>query len=141
LPAAALVDPATRQASLALAGLAVSAALGPGIADGEDGSGLSGVVRLIWTAAMAVCVLPTVAVALLGETARVRALAWYAGATGFAAAAAPWLIRAALGLPRAQSYNSTELRFALIFFLSGVISGSLYWLLAGRDAGQQRATR
>ncbi|HUZ91182.1 MAG TPA: hypothetical protein VMU78_04690, partial [Methylocella sp.] len=55
--------------------------------------------------------------------------------TGFVAAAAPWLIRATLHLPRASGYNFAELRFALVFFLGGLISGSVYWLLAGRDAG------
>jgi hypothetical protein len=90
-------------------------------------------------AVVTVCVAPLVAVALIGEVAKVRAFAWYSGATGMAAASAPWLIRVALRLPRAIDYSSVELRFALIFFFTGLISGSVYWFLAGRSADGRRA--
>ena len=62
-------------------------------------------------------------------------IAWYTCATGCAAALAPWLIRVTLHLPRAAGYNLAQLRFAFVFFLAGLISGFVYWLLAGRDAG------
>jgi hypothetical protein len=41
--------------------------------------------HFVWLAVMTVCVVPVVAVAAIGEVARVRALSWYAGATGLAA--------------------------------------------------------
>jgi hypothetical protein len=91
--------------------------------------------RFVWMAVVTVCAFPVIVVGLIGEIARVRALLWYASATGFVAGSSPWLIRAALHLPRAAGYNFEELRFALVFFLGGLISGSVYWLLAGRDAG------
>ena len=91
--------------------------------------------RFVWLAAVLVCALPVIVVAWIGEIARTRGLLWYAGATAFAAASAPWIIRATLHLPRAAGYNFAELRFGLIFFLGGLISGWIYWLIAGRDAG------
>jgi hypothetical protein len=135
LPVAALADPVTRAAGFALIEFAVWALADADIADGIYGGGLAALIRLAWTAVMTVCAVPVVAVASIGEVARVRALSWYAGATATAAASAPWLIRAALHLPRAADYNFVELRFAFVFFLGGLISGSVYWLLAGRDAG------
>ena len=115
--------------------LPVAALVDAEIADGLDCGGLPALTRFVWVAVMTVCVVPVVAAASIGEVAKVRALSWYAGATGLAAASAPWLIRATLHLPRAAGYNFAELRFALVFFFAGLISGSVYWLLAGRDAG------
>ena len=135
LPVAALVDPVTRAAGFALIQFAVWALADAEIADGLDCGDLPALTRFVWMAVMTVCVVPVVAVASIGEVARVRALSWYAGATGLAAASAPWLIRATLHLPRAAGYNFAEFRFALVFFFAGLISGSVYWLLAGRDAG------
>ena len=135
LPVAALADPETRAAGFALIEFAVWALADAESADGLDCGCLPELTRFVWLAVKTVSVDPDVAVAAIGEIARVRALSWYAGATGLAAASAPWLIRATLHLPRAASYNFAELRFALVFFFAGLISGSVYWLLAGRGAG------
>lgn len=135
LPVAALVDPVTRAAGFALIQFAVSALAGADIGDGIYGGGLAALTRFVWTAVMTVCAVPVIAVASIGEIASVRALSWYAGATGFAAAFAPWLIRAVFHLPRAADVSFAELRFAIVFFIAGLISGSVYWFLAGRDAG------
>jgi hypothetical protein len=135
LPVAALADPVTRAAGFALIQFAIWALADADFADRLNGGGLAALTRFVWTAVVTVCVVPVFAVAAIGEVARVRALSWYAGATAAAAASAPWLIRAALHLPRAADYNFVELRFAFVFFLAGLIAGSVYWLLAGRDAG------
>jgi hypothetical protein len=135
LPVAALADPVTRAAGFALIQFAVWALADADIADGPNFEGLAALIHLVWKAVMTVSAIPVVAVASIGELAGVRALAWYAGATGLAAASAPWLVRAALRLPRATDYNFVELRFALVFFVTGLISGSVYWLLMGRNAG------
>lgn len=135
LPVAALADPVTRAAGFALIRFAVRVLADADIADGLNGGGLAALTDFVWKAVVTVCAVPVVAVASIGEVARVRALSWYAVATGAAAASAPWLIRAALHMPRAAGYNFVELRFALVFFVAGLISGSVYWLLAGRDAG------
>lgn len=136
VPVAALIDPVTRAATLGLIEFAAAALADAEIPGGFDGDGLAALSTFLWTALAAVCVVPVVVVALLGEIAEVRALAWYAFATAFAAAFGPWLIRAALHLPRAGGYTFAELRFALVFFFGGLISGSVYWLLAGRHARQ-----
>jgi len=135
VPLAAVIDPVTRAAVFALAQYAAFALdmdFAPGLAVGE----LALLTRFVWMAALAVCAAPVIVVSLIGEVARVRGLLWYAGATALLAASAPWLARASLHLPRARSYNDAELRFAIIFFLGGLISGFVYWLLAGRDAGR-----
>jgi hypothetical protein len=132
--AAALIDPVTRAAGFALAQYAVLA-LDSDFAAGPAGGDFALLIGFVWIAVVMVCALPVIVVVLIGEIARIRSLFWYASATGAVAAAAPWLIRAMLHLPRAAGYNFAELRFALVFFLGGLISGSIYWLLAGRDAG------
>ncbi|HMF06068.1 MAG TPA: hypothetical protein VKE72_03530 [Methylocella sp.] len=139
LPLVASVDPVTRSSGFALMQLAVAAIVDPNVVENSGDYSLADLTSFMWMAVITVCVAPLVTVALIGEAARVRAFAWYSGATGIGAASAPWLIRAALRLPRAANYSSTELRFALIFFLTGLISGSIYWFLAGRSAKERRA--
>src|SRR5438105_15273394 len=82
LPVAALADPVTRAAGFALIQFAVWALADAEIADGLDCGGLPALTRFVWLAVTTVCVVPVVAVAAIGEVARVRALSWYAGATG-----------------------------------------------------------
>jgi hypothetical protein len=129
LPVAALVDPVTRTAGFALAEFVVFA-LTSAWAEGSAGEG-NWVVHLGWVAIVSVCVLPLVFAVLLGEIARVRSLFWYAGATGFIAACTPWVVRAAFHLSKASSASPAELRFALLFFCCGLVSGSVYWFIAG----------
>ncbi|MGH6843324.1 MAG: hypothetical protein ACRECU_01090, partial [Methylocella sp.] len=129
LPVAAIIDPVTRAAGFALIQFAVWVLADANIADGLNCAGLAALIHFVWKVVVTVCAVPVVAVALIGEVAKVRALSWYAGATGLAAASAPWVIRAGLHLPRAADYNIAELRFALVFFVAGLISGSVYWLL------------
>jgi hypothetical protein len=134
VPVAVLADPVTRAAAFTFTQFAVLA-LDENLAAGQGGADFILLARFVWMAVVTVCAFPVIVVGLIGEIARVRALLWYASATGFVAGSSPWLIRAALHLPRAAGYNFEELRFALVFFLGGLISGSVYWLLAGRDAG------
>jgi hypothetical protein len=139
LPLVAFFDPVTRSSGVALMELAVAATVDAEVLEGLDTNSLTALTSFMWMVVMSVCVAPLVAVALIGEVAKVHWFVWYAGGTGAVAASAPWLIRAALRLPRAGDYNSVELRFALIFFFTGAISGSIYWFLAGRSAGNRRA--
>ena len=135
LPLAAFVDPVTRSSGLALMQLAVAAIVDAEVVDGLDDFSLTWLTGFMWMAVITVCVAPLVAVALIGEFAKMRTLTWYGGGTGIVAASAPWLIRVALRLPRAVEYSSVELRFALVFFFTGLLSGLVYWFLAGRSAG------
>ena len=136
VPVACLIDPVTRAAGFAFTQYAVSA-LNAEFPAGPENGGLALLGRFVWIAVVLVCGVPVLGVAWIGEISGTRGLLWYAGATGFTAASAPWLIRATLHLPRAAGYNLAELRFALVFLLGGLISGSIYWLIAGRDAGKR----
>ena len=136
IPVACLVDPVTRAAGFALAQYAL-AALNAEFPEGLSDGDLVLFGHFVWGAAVLICVVPVIFVAWIGEIARMRGLLWYAGATGFAAASAPWVIRATLHLPRAVGYNFAELRFALVFFLGGLISGWIYWIIAGRNVGKR----
>lgn len=138
MPLVAFFDPVTRSSGFALMQLAVAATVDAEVIEGLDSHSLAELASFMWTAVMSVCFAPLVAAALIGEVSKVRAYAWYAGATGIMAGSAPWLIRAALRLPRAGDYNAVEMRFAFVFFLTGVISGSIYWFLAGRSASGGR---
>jgi hypothetical protein len=89
--------------------------------------------RFIWTAVIAVCVLPLVMTVLIGAAARAHSLILYVGATACVAALAPWLVRAAFGSAKASSASPGELHFAFVFFLTGAASGFVFWLLAGRS--------
>jgi hypothetical protein len=85
--------------------------------------------------------MPLVVAALVGELARVRSWLWYACCSGLVAAAVPFALRLGLDTNRAVTQaganvaSQTEGRFLLLFFLTGVIAGTVYWLIAGRSAG------
>ena len=128
VPVACLVDPVTRSAGFALTEYALSV-LSEDFPVGPADSDLVLFGCFVWGAAVLVCALPVIVVALVGEMTGTRGLLWYAGATAFAAAFAPWVIRATLHLPRATGYNFAELRFGLIFFFGGLISGWFIGLL------------
>lgn len=130
LPLAALLDPATRQTGSALAELAFLA-LTRSELDPSSAGEAARLAHFVWASAVAICVTPVILAVLIGEIAQVRSLLWYAGATGCIAAAAPWLIRAAFHTPKAGTASPEELRFALVFFLTGVVSGTVFWLIAG----------
>jgi hypothetical protein len=134
LPIASLLDPVTRQAGAAFAHFAFFSLADAGLAE-SPALAASELARFVWTAIVAVCVVPLAITVLIGAVARVHSLIWYAGATGFIAALAPWVARAALGTTKAVSASPAELRFAFVFFLTGAASGLVFWLLAGRDAG------
>lgn len=138
LPVAAVVDPVTRGAGFALAEVAFFALTR---ADPDDFAAVdaAGLVHFAWTAIMAICVMPLVFAVLLGEIAKMRSFFWYAGATGIIAAMTPWLIRGAFHTPRAASASPEELRFALVFFFTGLVSGAVFWFIAGGSESERQA--
>jgi hypothetical protein len=130
LPLAALTDATIRDAGLT----AVFAAL-LDAADGYDPEdALAAIGFVLWAMGVAVCAAPLAIVALVGEAAGARAYAWYAGGSAVLAAAAPWILRAARGSTRAGEMNAAEGRLALLFFLTGALTGTIYWLIAARGA-------
>jgi hypothetical protein len=90
----------------------------------------TGLGRLLFT----FLILPPAFVALVGEVAGTRRLVWYGGATGVLTAMIPWLLR---GSPRVGS--SAELHVAVVLGLTGAVAGLVYWMTAGRSAGDVRA--
>ncbi len=135
LPLATLFDPVTREAWGAFGSVNLFAAL----AHGDDAL-LWNLVNLgaaISTALLAICVVPLLITALLGEAARVRSYVWYAGAAGAVAAIMPYVLRASLHTRGGGDKATAEPTFVMLFFLTGVLAGSVYWLIAGR--GSMRA--
>jgi hypothetical protein len=138
LPIAALFDPVTRDAGLGATMAGIFAMLGNLAEDAEPEAAIWALGFVFWAILIATCVAPLAAAALIGEIAGMRGWIWYAGASGFLAAASPWIARAAHGLERARSANALEGRFALLFFLTGVVTGGVYWLIAVRGARPER---
>ncbi len=92
---------------------------------------LAGLARaLFW-----LIVVPPVLVAAVGETLRLRGLAWYGLGCGLLAAALPWLGR---GAARPGSAPLAEARLTAALFLAGAGAGLVYWLIAGRHGHRGR---
>ena len=98
------------------------------------------IVQLIWTIGMLVCVVPVTIAALIGGVARSRSFLFYAGLAGFLAAAMPWILRASRFAERGGQMSSAEGHLTLILFLTGVVAGTIYWLIAARG-GQPKPSR
>ena len=100
--------------------------------------------KIIWGATLAIVVAPVLLAALIGEVARLRSFIWYVATPAALTAAIPWLARAARAAgsaairdaaTRSAATQADEARLALLLFLSGALSGFIYWAVAGRDAG------
>ena len=89
---------------------------------------------VLWLGVLAVCFAPLALVSMVGEVARWREPIAYGAATGALAAAVPTLVRAAFAVPVGRALSPAEGRLTLLFFLTGVASGLLYWAVAGRTA-------
>lgn len=136
LPLAVLVDPVTRAAAFAFSVDRILAFLAAAFSWPDRAP--DAIVVAAWTLAVTVCVVPILVVALIGELAGAACLLWYVGATGLLAAGLPWIVRARhLGRAGARVVGGeVEARLALVFFLTGVLSGFIYWLIAGRGAAR-----
>lgn len=126
----AMFDPATREAGLVSVMTGLFAALDETLADGEPEQAFAALGFVIWAVVVATCAAPLAIAALIGEAAGARSLVWYSGVSGLLAGASPWIARAARGLERAQSVSDAEGRLALLFFLTGALTGAIYWLIA-----------
>ncbi len=99
---------------------------------GELGQ-LEVLIDLVWQgAALAsgLTILPAIAVAIIGEVARIRSSIYYIVGGGLASAAIPLIARYSVDggatLPAAPIWQ--------VFATAGFVGGWLYWLLAGRRA-------
>jgi hypothetical protein len=130
----ALFDPVTREAGLAVTLAGVFAAMDEALNNGDPEGAAAALGFVLWATVIATCAAPLAIAALIGEAARVRSFVWYSGAAGVLAGASPWIARAARGLERAQSASPAESRIALLFFLTGALTGAIYWLIAAPSA-------
>lgn len=130
LVVSALFDPSTREAGFVTVMAGLFAALDEAAADGDPALAVSALSYILWAVVVATCAAPLAVAALIGEAAGARSLVWYSGVSGLLAGASPWIARAAKGLDRAQSVSDAEGRLALLFFLTGALTGAIYWLIA-----------
>jgi hypothetical protein len=136
LPIAALSDATVREAGFeaVIGGLFVMLDTAR---DGDPAAGFEAIGYVFWAILVAVCVAPLALTALVGEIAGARGWSWYVGATGFLAAASPWIARGARARATDHPPSQTEMRVLGLFFLTGALTGFLYWLVAVR--GEARA--
>jgi hypothetical protein len=102
------------------------------LTDEDPEEAIEALFQLLWTIGMLVCVLPITIVALIGGIVRTENFAFYAGLTGFIAAAVPWILRGGRLAERSASISAAEAHLTVILFITGVIAGTIYWLIAGR---------
>jgi hypothetical protein len=126
----ALFDPATRDAGLAVTMAGIFAVVNEALLEGDPEQAAAALGFVVWAVVVATCVAPLAIAALVGEAAGTRSFVWYAGVSGVLAGASPWIARAAKGLDRTQTMSESEGRLALLFFLTGALTGAIYWLIA-----------
>jgi hypothetical protein len=85
----------------------------------------------LWLLTTAILVAPPALAALMGELAGWRSFAWYGGASGLLAAAIAFL-----GHPGTRATSAAENKIMLLLFVTGAISGLVYWAIAGRSTGR-----
>lgn len=136
LPVLVLVDPATRDASYALVE-ALLQVLGEAEFDPAAVAEADAVLRFLYAAIIAIGFFPIVLVSAFGALGKVRSWTFFAGATGTVTAAMPWILRSAYQLPRSGAASTTEMRFALVLFLTGIIVGSVFWFVSATLRGSR----
>ena len=138
IPFLAFIDPLAREAIIWLVmGKLLAVFAGP--SDPATAAGL--VMELMRASTLAICVAPVALAALIGELRRLRSWVWYACCSGLISAAMPFDPHPLAEAERDAGAQETEammleLRFMLLFFIVGVIAGTIYWLIAGRNAGE-----
>ena len=97
-----------------------------------------------WGATIAIAIAPILITALIGEVARLNSFIFYVLAPAALSAALPWLMRNARAAGsaairdaamRSAENQASEGRLALLLFLSGALSGFIYWAVACRASG------
>ncbi len=83
---------------------------------------VTGMGRLV----MVLTVAPVVFIGLVGEVARWRSMLWYVAGTALLTAAIPWIMRGGW-----LTATPGEMRVSAYLAVAGLISGTIYWLIAG----------
>jgi len=130
LTLAVLFDPATRDTGLVAAIDGMFYIIDEAMRNGDPANLIDAFFAGARAIAIAVCVAPLAFAVVIGTVMGLREPVWYAGVSGVLAGASPWIARAAMGLDKAHEATPIETRIALLFFLTGVFTGGLYWLIA-----------
>jgi hypothetical protein len=141
---AGLAQPASRKVLEGLGWLFLAAARSDAMQGDPPGSYLVLAARIMWWAMLAIVVAPIIITALIGEAAKLRSFLWNVGAPAIMTAAIPWLARGARSAgsaaireaaTRSAETQADQVRIVLLLFLSGAVSGFIYWAVSGREAG------
>ena len=138
IPFLAFLDPLVREAILARLTGTLLTALGAAPVSPKAAALL---MQLMHLSTLAICFAPVVLAAIIGELARLRSWFWYACCSGILAAAMPfdphpWPEADHDAAAQEPTAFMLELRFMLLFFIVGLIAGTIYWVVAGRNAGE-----
>jgi hypothetical protein len=96
---------------------------------GAPDQAMAAVAVGLWLLTTAILVAPPLVAAVIGELAGWRSFVWYGASAGVLAAALAFL-----GHPLGARINPAETRVMLLLFLTGALSGLVYWAIAGRTA-------
>jgi len=129
LPVLVLVDPVTRDASYAFVDLLLRL-LDEAGSDASAAEEVGAFLGFLYTAVIAIGFVPILLVAAFAALGKLRSWTYYSAATGTVTAAMPWILRSAFHLERAGAASTAELRFAFVPFLTGIVIGSVYWLVS-----------
>lgn len=124
-----LAVPETRElaADLTLFSLFVTAA--DVARSGAPDQAMGAVAVGLWLLTTAVLVAPPLVAAVIGELAGWRSFVWYGASAGVFAVALAFL-----GHPLGARFDPAESRVMVLLFLTGAVSGLVYWVIAGRSA-------
>jgi hypothetical protein len=133
------VEPAARELAGALGFATLWSILGDLAAGEAPDERAIALFTVFYTAVFAILVAPPALIAVVGEVLGWRAFLWYAVGTGAATAALPWAGRVRGGLSRlSEAALQAEGRITLVLFVTGAVTGCVYWLIAGQSAGRRR---
>jgi hypothetical protein len=138
MPFLAFIDPLVREAIISIFMGSLLTVFG-GSSGPADAAGL--LRELMRGSTLAICIAPVALAALIGELGRLRSWLWYACCSGLIAAAMPFDLHPLAEAERGEASPERaammlEIRFMLLFFVVGLVAGSIYWLIAGRNAGE-----
>ena len=88
-----------------------------------------------WALTTALLVLPPILVAAIGGAAGLSSYVWYAGGGGLLTIAIAWL-----GRTSGAGLDQSNVKLLSLLFLTGAVSGFVYWAVAGREMGPVSAT-
>lgn len=125
-----LFDPASRETGFILAMNGIFYVFDEALRNGDPAALVDVFFYGARAIAIAVCFAPLSFTVMIGEAMGLREIAWYSGVSGVLAGASPWIARAALGLDKAREASAIETRIGLLFFLTGAVTGALYWMMA-----------